>query len=149
GVDREVIDSLRGLMFEGIENDFRRQVFDLAADDHRINGNGADGDGAGANDGVAGGVQVAAGGKVHHGVGAPLLGPAKFLDFLCGAGTDRRSAHVGVHLGEAGPANGHGVEVVAEVNLVGGDDHAAGGDLIANLGRGQVPLALGDALHLR
>jgi hypothetical protein len=31
---------------------------------------------------------------------------------------------------------------------VGGDDHAAGGDLIADLLGGQMRLALGDALHL-
>ena len=39
----------------------------------------------------------------------------------------------------------HGVELVLQVDLVGGDDHPPGGDLVADLLGGQVRLALGDA----
>ena len=35
------------------------------------------------------------------------------------------------------------------MHRVGGDDHAAGGDLVAHLLGRQMPFALGDAFHLR
>ena len=47
-----------------------------------------------------------------------------------------------------GAADAHRVEAVSEVDPVGGDDHAAGGDLVAHLLGGEVRLALGDAAHL-
>ena len=63
--------------------------------------------------------------------------------------TSGRGAHVGVDLGAARAADAHRVEALGEVDLVGGDHHAAGGDLVAHLLRREVRLALGDAAHLR
>jgi hypothetical protein len=57
----------------------------------------------------------------------------QLLHLVGGAGRHRARAHVGVDLGEAGAADGHGVQVVLEVHPVGRDDHAARGHLVAHL----------------
>ena len=54
---------------------------------------------------------------------------------------DRRGAHVGVDLGLRQRGRCHRVELVAEVHLVGRDDHATGGDFVADLLRREVRLA--------
>ena len=46
GVDGEIIDALLGLVFQLLEDHVVGQVFDLPADDHRIDRHGADGHGA-------------------------------------------------------------------------------------------------------
>ena len=147
-VDGEVVDALLRLVFEGGEDDLLVEILDLAADDHRVDGHGADRDGGVPAERIAAFVEVAAGREVHDRVGAPLLGPLELLDFLVRAGGDGRCAHVGVDLGLGRAADRHRVELVAEVREVRGNDHAAGGDLVADLRRGEVRLALGDALHL-
>ncbi len=148
GVDGEIVDALLGLAGEGLADDGLVEVFDLSADDHRIDRHRADGDGRVLDDGNAGGVEVAAGGEIHDGVGAPALGPVKFLDLFVGGRGDGAGAHVGVDLGLGRPADGHGVELVAQVIDVGGDDHAPGGDFVAHLLGRQVGLALGHPAHL-
>ena len=69
-------------------------------------------------------------------------------EFVVVTGGDGGCAHVGVDLGFACAADAHGVEAVLEVVDVGGDNHAAGGDFVADLGGGEVGLALGDSRHL-
>ena len=148
-MDGEVIDALLGLVFEFLEDDVEAEVFDAAADDHGINRDGADWDGAVLDDRLAAFVEVAAGGEVHDGVGAPSFGPLELFDFLGGAGGDGRRAHVGVDLGQSGAADAHRFKFIFQVNFIGRDDHAAGGDLNADLLWRQMRLAQGDALDLR
>ncbi len=87
GVDGEVIDALLGLLDEGVAEEFPGEVLGLAVHffERLIDRHGADGDGRVAQDPLAGGVDVLAGGEVHDGVGAPLGGPAHFLDFFLDA----------------------------------------------------------------
>ncbi len=141
GVDGEIIDALLGLVFQFLEDDVVGEVFDLPADDHRIDRDGADGDGAVLDDRLAAGVEIAAGGEIHDRVGAPALGPLEFFDFFIGAAGDGGGAHVGVDLGEAGAADAHGFELVFQMDFVGGNDHAAGGDFGADLLGGEMRLA--------
>ncbi len=82
GVDGQVVDALLGLAFDFFEDDVVGEVFDLAADDHGVDRDGADGDGGVVDDGLAAFVEVAAGGEVHEGVGAVFLGPVEFFDFF-------------------------------------------------------------------
>ena len=44
-VDREVVDALPRLVLEGFEHHLLVEVLDLAADDHRVDRDGADRDG--------------------------------------------------------------------------------------------------------
>ena len=148
GVDGEVVDALFRLMLEHLEDDLLGELLDAAADDHRVDRHGPDRHAAVRDDGFAAGVQIAAGRQIHHRVGAPAHRPAQLLDLFGRARRDRRCAEVRVDLGQAGAADGHRVEPVAEVHLVGGDDHPAGGDLVAHLLGREVLLALGDPLHL-
>ncbi len=85
GVDGEVVDALFGLVLEGFHDEVAIEVFDLLADDHGVDGDGADGDRGVFEDGGAGCVEVASGGEVHDGVGAPALGPLELFDFFVGA----------------------------------------------------------------
>ena len=106
-----------------------------------VDGDGADGDGRIADDPLAGGVDVFAGGEVHDGVGAPLGGPAHFFDFFLDAGGDGAVADVGVDFDEEIAADDHRLEL--GVVDVGGDDGAAAGDFGADeLGRDFVRDAL-------
>ncbi len=147
-MDRKIIDSLCRLLPERVENDLLVEVVQLAADDHRVDRHGADGDGAVLDDRLAALIEVAAGGEVHHGVGPPAFGPLEFDDFFIGAAGDRRGPHVGVDLRLRRPADRHRVKLVAEMDLVGRDDHPPGRDFIADLRRREMSLAIGDAFHL-
>src|SRR5439155_21046295 len=99
-VDGEVIDALLALLDQGVAEDLPAQLVDLAV--HFLEGlvdrHGADGDGGGADDPLAGGVDVLAGREVHDGVGAPEGGPGHLVDFFFDGGGDRRVADVGVDL---------------------------------------------------
>ncbi len=147
-VNREVVDPLCRLMLERVENDLLVEVVQLAADDHRIDRHGADRDGAVLDDRFAALIEVAAGGEVHHGVGPPAFGPLEFVDFFIGAAGDRRGSHIGVDLRLRRPPDRHRIELVAQVNLVRGNDHAPGCDFVAHLNRREMPFPLGDACHL-
>ena len=136
-------------MLEHLEDHLPVEVLDLAVDDHRVQRNGTDWHGAVADDRFAARVQVATGREIHHGVGTPTLGPLQLLDLLVGSRRDGRGAHVGVDLGLGGTADGHRVELIAEVIDVGRDNHPPGGDLVADLLGTQVPLTLGHSFHLR
>ncbi len=147
-MDGEVIDALLGLLDEGVAEEFPGEVFGFAVHffERLINGHGADGHGAVAQDPFTGGVDVLAGGEVHDGVGSPLGGPAHFFDFFLDAGGDGAVADVGVDFDEEIPADDHRLEFgVIDVR---GDDSAAGGDFTADeLGGDFVRDALGEALE--
>jgi hypothetical protein len=149
GVDREVVDALPRLVLEARQDRLLVEVFDVASEDHRVDRHRSDRHRGVAHDGLPGGVEVAARRQVHHGVGAPAVGPAQLLDLLLGAAAHRRRAHVRVDLRQARASDRHRVEPLGEVVLVGGDHHATGRDLVAHLLRTEVGLALGDPTHLR
>ena len=92
GVDGHVIDALRGLLFDDFEHHFRIEIFDaLDAGDGFIDRHGADGHRRVAENGFANLVNVAAGGKVHHRVGAVVDGGVEFLQFFIHLPTSRPS----------------------------------------------------------
>ena len=132
GVDGEVIHALFGLLDEGVAEDFPSEVFDASVDlfEGLIDRHGADRDRGIADDPLAGGVDVLAGGQVHDRVGAPLGGPAHLFDLLVDGGSHRRVADVGVDFHQEVAADDHrfGFRMVD----VGRDDGATGRDLLAN-----------------
>ncbi len=131
-MDGEVVDALFGLFDEGVPEEFPGEVFDTPVHFLKglVDGDGADGDGAVADDPFAGGVDVLPGGKIHDGIGTPFGGPAHFLDFFIDGGGDGRVADVRVDLHEEVAANDH--RFAFRVIDVGGDDGAAGGDFLAD-----------------
>ena len=149
GVNGEEVDALCRLLFEGLEDQFVVEVLDAPVEDHRVNGHRADGDGAVFEHSLAAAVRIAAGGQVHDGIGAKALGPLQLFEFLVRAAGKRRRAHVGVDLGQRGPADADRLEPVAQMHLVGGYDHAPGGDFVAHLLGRQVRLTVGCAAHFR
>ena len=149
GVDREVVDALLRLVFDHLEDDVVGQILDLATDDHRVDRYRADRHSGVLDDRLAAGVEIAAGGQVHHRVGAPAHRPLHLLHLFVGARRHGRRAEIGVDLGLRGAADGHGIESVAEVDPVGGNDHASRRHLVTHLHRRQVQFAGRHSLHLR
>ena len=79
-MDGHVVHALRGLLFDDFEHDFGIQIFDaLDAGDRFIDRDRADGNRRMAQDGFANFVNVAAGGKIHHRVGAIVHGGVQLL----------------------------------------------------------------------
>ena len=132
GVDGHVVHALLALFDHGVAEDLPRQGVRLAVDllQRLVDRHRADGDGGVADDPFAGGVDVVAGGEVHHGVRAPLGGPLQFVHLLGDGAGDRRVADVGVDLHQERLADDHrlGFGVVDVV----GDDGPAGGHLAAD-----------------
>ena len=135
-VDGEVVDALFGLFDERVAIDLPSQILGLAIDLFQclIDRHRADRDRGVAQDPLAGGVDVFAGGKIHHGVRAPLGRPAHLLDFLFDRGSDRGVADVGVDLHQEVAADDHRFALgVVDVER---NDRPAGGDFTADkLGR--------------
>ena len=138
GVDGEVVDTLLGLLDDGVAVDLPGELLGPAVHffEGLVDGHGADGHGRVAHDPFTGGVDVGPRGQVHHGVGAPTGGPGQLLDLFGHRRGHRRVPDVGVHLHEEGPPDGHGLGL--GVVDVGGDDGAARRHLVAH----------GDGVHL-
>ncbi len=98
-----------------------------------------------AEDGFANFVDVAAGGEVHHGVGAVVDGGVELFEFLVDFGGDGGVADVGVDLAERGDADRHRLEF--RMVDIGGDDHASTGDFVADQ-LGRQLFFVGDEGHL-
>ena len=75
-------------------------------------------------------VDVAAGGEIHDGVGAVVDGGVQFFQFFVDVRGDGGVADVGVDLAERCDADGHRLEF--GMVDVGGDDHAAASDFVAD-----------------
>ncbi len=148
-MDGEVVHALLGLPLHHLQNCLLVEILQAPADDHRINGHGSDRHGAFFQDGFPAGVQVAAGGQIHHGVGSPADRPVQLFQFRIGARRDRRSAHVGVDFGVRGSTDGHRIQPITQMHTVGRNDHPAGGHFVTDLFGSQVSFALGDTPHLR
>ena len=102
------------------------------------------GTGEAFDDGLANFGDVAAGGEVHHGVGAVVDGVMELFQLFVDVGGGGGIADVGVDFAAGGDADGHGLEIA--VVDVGGDDAAAAGDFAAD-DFGIEFFALGDVLH--
>ena len=109
GMDGEIIHALLALFDQGVAKNLPGQVLGFAADffQRLVNGHRADGDGRVAQNPLAGGVDVGAGGQIHHRVGAPLGGPAHLLHFLLDGGGDGGVADVGVDFDQEIAADDH------------------------------------------
>ena len=122
------------------------EVFDaLDARDRFVNRHGADGHGRVPQDGFANFVDAAAGGEVHHRVGAVVHRGVQLLQLFVNVAGDGRVADVGVDLAARLDADGHRLQL--GMVDVGRNDHASGGNFVADeLGRNL--FALGDEDHL-
>ena len=132
GVDGEVIDALLGLLDQRVAIEVPRQFLRAAADffQRLVNRHGADRHGRVADDPLARLVDVLAGGKIHHRVGAPADRPRHLLDFLLDGGGDGGVADVGVDLHAEIAPDDH--RLAFGMIHVGGNDRAAGGDFLAD-----------------
>jgi len=150
GVDREEVHALSRLLAAGGDDVLGGELFDGLVDDHLIDWDGPERGRAVLDEVASAAVDMTAGGQVHNRVGAVLQGDVEFGQLAGFVGVERRGADVGVDLGGDGPADGDGLEATFEVNDVGRDDHAAGGDLVADeigayrLGSGDEPHRLGN-----
>ena len=142
GVHGEVIHALLALFQQRVAIKLPGQVLRFAAGffERLVNGDRADGHGRIAEDPFARFVDVPPGGQVHHGVGAPLGGPAHFLDLLLDARGHRAAADIGVDLHQEICPDNHrlGFGVID----VGRNDRAAAGHFRADEFGGDGP---GDA----
>ncbi len=99
GVHGHVIDALLGLVLDHVEHVAFREIFDLLdLLDGLVDRHGADRHGAGGDDRAADGVDVAAGGEIHHRVGAEVDGHFQLGELVVDVGGDGRVADVGVDL---------------------------------------------------
>ena len=147
GVHGHVVDALLALLDHGVAVDLPGQLRRVAVDllQRLVDRHGADRHRGVAQHPLAGGVDVAAGGQVHDGVGAPAGGPHHLVDLLVDGGGDRRVADVRVDLHQERLADDHRLDL--RVVVVGRDHRAAAGDLVADQFGGHV-FARGDERHL-
>ena len=108
-MDGEVIDPLLRLFDERVAINFPGQFFRAAADffQRLINRHGADRHRRIANDPFARGVNIFAGGKIHHRVGAPFCRPTHLLDFFLDRRRHGAVADVGVDFYQEIAADDH------------------------------------------
>jgi hypothetical protein len=112
-MDRKVIDPLLCLFDECVAIDFPGQFFRASPDflERLINRHGADRHRRVANNPFARGVNVLAGGQIHHSIGTPLCRPTHLLDFLFDRRRDRAVSDVGVDLHQEITADDHRLEL--------------------------------------
>ena len=139
-----------GLLFHYGENvvlvHFRHFAMGLdGLDRGLINGDGAHHDGGMFNDGLPGGVDVVAGGQIHHRISSGVDGCFQFVQFRSGIRKSGRSPDVGVHLGGKAFAHTPGNQVL--VVDVGRDADGAFGHSVPDEFRGDSFLA-GHFRHL-
>ena len=128
GVDGEIIDALLALLDQRVLVALPVELDGVAVDllQRLIDRHGADRHRRVAHDPFAGVVDVAAGGEVHHRVGAPADRPHHLFHFLLDRGGDGGVADIGVDLGEEVAADDHRLEFgVIDVRR---DDGAAARD---------------------
>ena len=124
GVDGHVIDALRGLLGNHVQKVPRPHVGDVVELlGHLVDRDRADRHRGGGDDPAADRVDVRAGGEVHHRVGPVADRHQQLLQFALGIARNGRLADVRVDLRPRGDPNADGSEALAEVDLVGGDDH--------------------------
>ena len=163
GMDGEIIHALFALLDQRVLVDFPVELDRIAIDlfQRLVDRHGPDRHRRIAQNPFARVVDVAAGGKVHHRVGAPADRPHHLLDLFLDRRGDGGVADIGVDLHQEVAADDHRLEFA--VIDVAGDDRAAARDLVAhefrrderraptrrNFRRRQVPLPRAPALTLR
>ncbi len=146
-MDGHVVHALPRLVLDHLQQVLGRHLLHaLAFADGLVDGDGAHRHGAGADDRLADGVDVAAGAEVHDRVGAEVDGQVQLLQLPFDVRRNGGVADVGVDLDAGGLADADGLQ--PRVVDVGRDDHAARRDLLSHGLRLQ-PLALRDGAHLR
>src|ERR1700686_4114208 len=131
GMDGHVVHALLGLLFNDFQHEAEGQVlWTTHAGNRFVDRDGANRNGRSINNGFADFGDVAAGGKVHHGVGAIMYGVVQLLQFFVNVGGRGRIADVGVDLAFAGDADAHGFQVA--VVHIGGNNQAAASDFAAD-----------------
>ncbi len=132
GVNREVVDTLLGLLDQRVAKDLPRQLFGLAVDffERLIDRHRADRHRRVAQNPLARLVNVLAGRQIHHRVRAPANRPRHLLDFFADRRRDRGVADVGVDLHQKVAADDHrlGFRMID----VGRNDRAAARDFVAD-----------------
>ncbi len=146
-VNREVVNTLLGLALQAFENELLGELFDCPTDDHRVNRHSANRNAGSLHDGTAASVEIAARGQIHHRVGTPALRPAQLFHLLVRAGGNGGCSHVGIDLGSRAAPNARRIEDAAQVHFVSGNHQTSGCNLVADLFRSQMRLALGHASH--
>ncbi len=132
GVDGEIIDALFALLDQRVLVAFPVELDGIAVHflQRLVDRHGADRHRRIAQDPFARVVDVAAGGEVHHRVGAPADRPHHLLDFFLDRGGDGRVADIGVDLHQEVAADDHRLQL--GVVDVGRDDGAAARDFAAH-----------------
>ena len=132
GVDGEVVHTLFRLFDEGVAKHLPGEVLGDAVDLFQglVDGHGADGHWRVAQDVIAGGVDVLAGGQVHHRVATPAGGPHQLLHFLFDIRGEGRVADVGVDLHQEVAADNHRLQL--RVVDIGGNDGPALGHFFSD-----------------
>ena len=132
GVDGEIVDALFALLDQRVLVELPGQLDGIAVAllQRLIDRHGADRDRRVAQNPFAGGVDVAAGREVHHGVGAPADRPHHLVDFFLDRRRHGGVADIGVDLGQEIAADDHRLEF--GVVDVAGNDGAAARDLAAH-----------------
>ena len=132
GVNGEVIDTLLRLLQQRIAKHLPVKVFRNAADlfQRLVNRYGADRHRAVAQDPLASFMNIATGGEIHHGIGAPARRPDQFLHLFFDRGGDGRVADVGVDLDQKVAADNHRFRFgMVDIR---GNDGAPGGHFLAH-----------------
>ncbi len=145
-MDGHVVHALLRLLLDHFQHDLGSEVFDLLDPrDALVDGHGADGHGRVPQDGLADLRDVAAGGEVHHRVGAVVHRGVQLSQFLVDVRGDGGIADVGVDLAQRGHADRHRLQL--GMVDVGGDDHAPARHFVAHQLRREL-FALGHVEHL-
>ena len=131
-VNREVVHALFRLLDERVAEDFPGEVLRPAVHllERLVDRHCSYRHGAVADNPFAGLVDVLAGGKVHHRVGAPAYGPGHLLDFFLDGTCNGRVADVAVDFHQEVRADDHGLAF--RVVDVARQNRAACGNLVAD-----------------
>ena len=148
GMDGHVIDALPGLLLDHVEKVLRPHVGDVVQLlGQLIDGHRADRHRGGVDDPLPHGVDFLAGGEIHHGVGPVADRQRELFQFALRVAGDRRLADVGVDLRPGGDADADRLQVLAQMDHVGRNDHPPAGHFVPDQFRREL-LAGGDRFHL-
>ncbi len=146
GMDGHVVHALLGLLFDHLEHQIDVQVFNaLHARNRLVDRHRPDGHRRMPQNRLANFADTSAGREVHHRIRAVMDCGVQLLQLFIDIGRNGRVADIGVDLAQRSHADGHRFQF--RMVDIGGDDHASGGDFVADELGGQL-LALGDEHHL-
>ena len=124
GVNGHIVHALLGLLLNHFQHHVDVEIFHAAhAPQSFVDGHRAHRDGRGIDDGLPDARDVAAGGKIHDGVGAVLHRIVQLLHLFVDVRRGGRISDVGVDLATGRHADAHGLQI--GVVDIGRNDHAA------------------------